>query len=230
MRTIGLLGGMSWESSIEYYRLINAGIRERLGGNHSAECVMYSFDFDRIEHLQAVGDWETAGRVLAGAAATVEHAGADMLLICTNTMHRVYEAVAEAVSIPVIHIADPTAEAIAAAGVGRPLLLGTRYTMESDFYAGRLRSLHGLDVIVPEDADRAIVHEIIYEELVRGVVREESKRMYLEIIANGIARGADSVIAGCTEIELLIDAADVDVPLFPTAELHAAAAVREALR
>lgn len=230
MKVVGLLGGMSWESSIEYYRLINRGIRARLGGNHSAECVMYSFDFDRIERLQAKGDWETAGTVLATAAVAVVDAGAELLLICTNTMHRLYETVARAVDVPVIHIADPTAAAIAEAGATRPLLLGTRYTMEAEFYAGRLRTLHGLDVIVPGAEDRAVVHDIIYEELVRGVVRDESKQEYLEIIAEGITRGADSVIAGCTEIELLIDASDVDVPLFPTAELHAAAAVREALR
>lgn len=229
MKTIGLLGGMSWESSIEYYRIINQVTRQRLGSTHSAECVMYSFDFHRIEKLQAAGDWESAGRELSTAAAALEAAGAELLVICTNTMHRVADRIEEMITIPIVHIADATASAITAAEANAPLLLGTRYTMEADFYAGRMRSRFGLDVRVPEKDDRELIHRVIYEELVRGQVEEASRAEILAIIERGLGQGADSVISGCTEIELLITAFHVDVPYFPTAEIHALAAVEAAL-
>lgn len=223
MKTIGLLGGMSWESSAEYYRVINTEVRRRLGGSTSAEIVMYSFDFSRIEALQASDRWEDAADTLRAAAEGLERAGAECIVMCTNTMHRLADAVAGAVGIPLIHIADATADAVKAAAVVRPLLLGTRYTMEAGFYAGRLRDRHGIEVTVPDDADRSVIHDVIYHELVRGVASEQSKQAYLDVI--GRAQGVDGVIAGCTEIELLIGPGDVDVPYFPTARIHALAAV-----
>ncbi len=227
MKTIGLLGGMSWESSAEYYRIINTAVRRRLGGTSSAELVMYSFDFARIEKLQAAGRWEEAAEALCAAAAGLERAGAECLLMCTNTMHRMADDVARAVEIPLIHIADATAEAIGATDVKRPLLLGTRYTMEAGFYAGRLRERHGIDVEVPNEEDRSVIHDVIYGELVQGVVSQNSKAAYLEIIER--SNRADGVIAGCTEIELLIGPDDVTIPYFPTARIHALAAVDFAL-
>ena len=227
MKTIGLLGGMSWESSAEYYRIINTEVRRRMGGSASAELVMYSFDFSRIEQLQEAGRWEQAAETLCAAAEGLVRAGAECVVICTNTMHRLADAVENAVEIPLIHIADATAEVIRAAEVTRPLLLGTRYTMEADFYAGRLRDRHGVEVTVPDEADRSVIHDVIYDELVQGVVSDQSRRAYLEII--GRANGADGVIAGCTEIELLVGPDDVPVPYFPTARLHALAAVDFAL-
>jgi aspartate racemase len=227
VKTIGLLGGMSWESSAEYYRIINLEVRRRLGGTASAEVVMYSFDFARIEALQASGRWGEAADTLGAAAEGLERAGAECIVVCTNTMHRLADEIQRAVSVPLIHIADATAEAIKAAGVTRPLLLGTRYTMEADFYAGRLRDRHGVEVTVPDEADRSVIHDVIYDELVQGVVSDQSRRAYLEII--GRANGADGVIAGCTEIELLVGPDDVPVPYFPTARLHALAAVDFAL-
>lgn len=227
MKTIGLLGGMSWESTVEYYRVINTEVRRRRGGTASAELVMYSFDFSRIEELQASDSWDEAAHLLSDAAVGLEQSDADCIVICTNTMHRLADHVQRAVSIPLIHIADATADAIKTAGVARPLLLGTRYTMEADFYAGRLRERHDLEVTVPDDADRSVIHDVIYSELVQGVVSDESRRAYLDVI--GRARGVDGVIAGCTEIELLIGPDDVDVPYFPTARIHALAAVDFAL-
>ena len=227
MKTIGLLGGMSWESSAEYYRIINTEVRRRIGGTASAELVMYSFDFSRIEQLQEAGRWEQAAETLCAAAEGLVRAGAECVVICTNTMHRLADAVENAVEIPLIHIADATAEVIRAAEVTRPLLLGTRYTMEADFYAGRLRDRHGIEVIVPDAADRSTIHDVIYGELVRGVASEQSKRVYLDIIER--ADGTDGVIAGCTEIELLIGPDDITVPYFPTATIHALAAVDFAL-
>ncbi len=227
MKTIGLLGGMSWESSAEYYRIINTEVRDRLGDTSSAELVMYSFDFARIETLQAAGSWGEAAEALANAASGLERAGADCIVICTNTMHRLADDVQRAVEVPLIHIADATANAIKTAGVTRPLLLGTRYTMEAGFYAGRLRDRHGIEVTVPEAADRSEIHDIIYEELVQGVVSDRSKRACLDIIDR--ASGIDGVIAGCTEIELLVGEDDVTVPYFPTARIHALAAVDFAL-
>jgi aspartate racemase len=219
---------MSWESSIEYYRLVNELTRDRLGGTHSAPCVMWSVDFAEVEALQVAGDWDAAGRLLAHVAADVERAGAELLVLCTNTMHRVAGAVQEAVTIPLLHIADATAQAIAEAGVTRVGLLGTRYTMEAEFLRERLEA-HGLELLVPPRADRDVVHEVIYAELVRGEVLETSRDAYRAIIDRLIARGAQGVILGCTEIELLIGPDDAPVPLFPTTRIHAAAAVRAAL-
>ncbi|MFE2506634.1 aspartate/glutamate racemase family protein [Streptomyces rubiginosohelvolus] len=228
MRTIGLIGGMSWESTAEYYRLINEYTRDRLGGLHSARCVLYSVDFAEIERLQAEGRWEEAGEVLADAARAVERAGADMVLICTNTMHKVADTVASAVSVPLVHLADATADAVRAAGVRKVGLLGTAFTMEQDFYRGRLRD-RGLDVRVPDAAGRALVHEVIYGELCLGEVRAASREAYRQIIRGLVADGAEGVILGCTEIELLIGPEDSPVPVFPTARLHALAAVDAAL-
>jgi aspartate racemase len=227
MKTIGLVGGMSWESSAEYYRIINTEVRNRLGGTASAELVMYSFDFARIEVMQEAGDWDAASEALRTAAGALERAGAECVVICTNTMHRMADEVQRAIDVPLLHIADATASAIRSADVSRPLLLGTRYTMEADFYAGRLRDRNGIEVIVPNEADRTVVHDVIYDELVRGIVSEASKHAYLEIIER--AGTCDGVIAGCTEIELLVGPGDLDIPYFPTAEIHARAAVDYAL-
>jgi aspartate racemase len=229
MKRIGLLGGMSWESSIEYERLINEGVRDRLGGTHSADLLIRSFDFATIEALQAEGRWDDAGQVLAEAAQILERGGCELVVLCTNTMHVVAEAITTAVSIPLLHIADATATAIRAARVATVGLLGTRYTMEQPFYRGRLTDVHGLDVRVPGDADRTIVHDVIYEELVRGVVSDSSRAEYLRIIDALVADGCQGVIAGCTEIELLVTPDDVTVPYFPTTRLHALAAVDAAL-
>jgi amino-acid racemase len=223
MKTIGLLGGMSWESSIEYERLINEGVRARLGGTHSADLVIRSYDFASIEALQAAGDWEAAGDLLAADAAMLQRAGADIVVLCTNTMHLLADRIEAAIDVEFLHLGDATARAVQAAGVERVALLGTRYTMEHDFYRGRLAA-HGLDVIVPDAGDRTIVHDVIYDELVRGVVRGESRRRYLDVIGRLVDRGAGGVIAGCTEIELLVGADDLTVPYFPTTALHAAAA------
>ncbi|MFJ4671227.1 aspartate/glutamate racemase family protein [Kitasatospora purpeofusca] len=228
MKTIGLLGGMSWESTATYYRLLNELTRDRLGGLHSAKCVLYSVDFAEVERLQAAGEWEAAGRLLADAARAVEAAGAELLLICTNTMHKVADQVAGAVSVPLLHLADATAAAVLAAGVTRVGLLGTAFTMEQDFYRDRLAA-HGLDVLVPDPAGRALVHRVIYEELCLGVVREESRAEYRRVIAELVAEGAQGVILGCTEIELLVGPGDSAVPVFPTTRIHAEAAVTAAL-
>jgi aspartate racemase len=219
---------MSWESSIEYERLINEGVRARLGGSHSADLVIRSYDFARIEALQAAGAWDEAGDLLAGDAAMLERAGAEIIVLCTNTMHLLADRIEAAIGIEFLHLGDATARAVLAAGVGTVALLGTRYTMERDFYRGRLAN-HGLDVLVPDEPDRTTVHEVIYRELVRGVVAPSSKQRYLDVVDRLVARGAQGVIAGCTEIELLIDAHDVPVPYFPTTALHAAAAVDAAL-
>ena len=225
MKTLGLIGGMSWESTVEYYRLINRMVRDELGGLHSAECLMVSFDFDRIEALQTRGDWHGAGIVLADAARTLQTAGADGVLICTNTMHKVADAVQAAIDIPVLHIADGTGVAVQDAGIARVGLLGTRYTMEQDFYRQRLVDRSGLDVIVPDEAGRQTVHDVIFDELVRGIIRDESRRAYQHIIASLVDAGAQGVILGCTEIGLLVKPADSPVPVFDTTALHAQAAV-----
>lgn len=229
MKTIGLIGGMSWESTQTYYRLINVAIREKLGGLHSARLVLYSVDFHDIEVLQRQGDWQAAGVLLAQAAQSLQAAGADMVVICTNTMHKVAEQVQAAVSIPLLHIADPTAQAIRAAGFQRVALLGTRFTMEQDFYRARLERQHGLQVIVPEQSERDVVHRIIYEELCLGQIKPESKAAYLNIICQLQTRGAQAVILGCTEISLLVQQTDLDLPLFDTTALHATAAADAAL-
>ena len=229
MRTIGLLGGMSWESSIEYYRIINQETRRRLGGTHSAKSVMVSVDFHEIEEMQHRGDWEVATAAMVAGARAAQAGGADCLVICTNTMHRMASEVQEAIDIPLLHIADATGEAVGAAGIGTVALLGTRFTMEHAFYRGRLEERHGLEVLIPDEAGRALVHDVIYQELVRGVVADASRAGYLEIIDGLVDRGAGGVIAGCTEIELLVTPDDVDVAYVPTTRLHAEAAVAWAL-
>lgn len=228
MQTIGLIGGMSWESSAEYYRLLNELVRERLGGLHSARCVLYSVDFAEIERLQVAGGWERAGDVLAAAGKGLEAAGAELVLICTNTMHKVAGQVADAISVPLLHLGDATAEAVRAAGLRTVGLLGTAFTMEQDFYRERLAG-HGLEVLVPDEVGRAVVHRVIYEELCLGVVRDESRVAYQEVIGGLVRRGAEGVILGCTEIELLIRQEHSPVPVFPTTRLHAQAAVEAAL-
>ncbi|MFD5829553.1 aspartate/glutamate racemase family protein [Lentzea sp. NPDC060358] len=227
MQTIGMLGGMSWESSAEYYRLANVLVRERVGGLHSAQVVLHSVDFAEIERMQVEGRWDDAGKVLATAAAGVQAAGADFLLICTNTMHKVYDQVQAAVDIPVVHLADTTAAAIRAAGLTTVGLLGTGFTMDQPFYRERLES-HGLEVLLPSAEDRATVHRIIYDELCLGIVRDESRRAYQDVVAR--FEGAEGVILGCTEIELLIGQADVPLPVFPTTRLHVEAAVERAIQ
>ncbi|MGW2602514.1 aspartate/glutamate racemase family protein [Streptomyces klenkii] len=228
MKTIGLIGGMSWESTAEYYRFLNEFTRDRLGGLHSARCVIYSVDFAEIEQLQVQGRWADAGEILAAAARSLEVAGADLVLICTNTMHKVADVVAAAVSIPLLHLADATADAVRASGLRRVGLLGTAFTMEQDFYRGRLEAA-GLDVRIPDTDGRALVHEVIYEELCLGIVRDESRTAYQKVINDLVAAGAEGIILGCTEIELLIGPGDSPVPVFPTARLHAQAAVDAAL-
>ncbi len=228
-KVIGLLGGMSWESSAEYYRIINRLVRDRLGGLHSARCLMWSFDFAEVEALQHRGDWEGATALMIEAARRLERGGADFIVICTNTMHRMAEAVQAAIGIPILHIADPTAERIRAAGIGRIGLLGTAFTMEGEFYRGRLVDRHGLEVLVPEAADRATVHRIIYDELVQGRIEPASREEYRQVIARLVARGAGAVILGCTEIMLLVRPSDSAVPLFDTTLIHAEAAVEQAL-
>jgi aspartate racemase len=229
MRTIGLIGGMSWESSAQYYRIINQAVRARLGGVHSAKSLMLSVDFSEIERLQHDGDWPALTAAMIDAARGLERGGADGLLICTNTMHRMADEVAASVSIPLLHIADPTARAIKAAGHGRVGLLGTAFTMEQDFYKGRLARAFGLEVLIPDDADRAVAHDIIYRELVAGEVKPASRAAYRAIIARLVARGAQAIILGCTEIMLLVTQEDSAAPLFDTTTLHALAAVDWAL-
>ena len=230
MKTIGLIGGMSWESTVTYYQLLNRLARERLGGLHSAKLLLWSFDFAEIEQYQALGDWDKATRLLVEAAVRLEQGGSECVVICTNTMHKTADDVQNAIEVPLIHIADATAQSIKAASLSRPLLLATAYTMEQDFYTGRLRDRHGIDVVIPEEFDRKFVHDIIYEELCRGVVTAESKQNYLDIV-NRVAEttGVDSVILGCTEVGLLIQQSDTSLPVFDTTVLHAQAAMDFAL-
>ncbi len=228
MKTIGLIGGMSWESSAHYYRLINEGVKARLGGLHSARVLMLSLDFAPIAGLQASGDWDVLDTQMADAAKSLTAGGAEMLLICANTMHLCADAVEAATPVPLLHIADPAIAAIRAAGYRRVGLLGTAFTMEKPFYIGRMAAA-GIAAIVPGDADRATVHRIIYDELVQGVIRDESRAEYRRIIAALIADGAEAIVLGCTEIMLLVDASDSTVPLFDTLALHVEAAVEAAL-
>ena len=221
MRTIGLIGGMSWESTVPYFRVINETVRDRLGGLHSARIILYSVDFHDIEHLQRADDWSEAGRRLAQAARSLELAGADCIVLCTNTMHRVAPAIEEAVAIPFLHIADPTAEEIRRTGLMRVGLLGTRFTMEQEFYRQRLQDLHGIAVLVPDDADREIVHRVIYDELCVGKILDASRGLYRRIINRLVERGAQAVILGCTEISMLVGTEDSPVPVFDTTRLHA---------
>jgi aspartate racemase len=229
MKRIGLLGGMSWESSAEYYRLINEATRDRLGGLHSADCLLRSVDFVEVEQLQRAGDWHRAGALLAAEAAGLEAAGAELLVLCTNTMHKVADAITDAITIPFIHIADTTAEAVRRAGLKTVGLLATAYTMEQDFYVGRLRDPHGLEVLVPDERDRRIVHDVIYKELCVGLIADGSRKEYRRIIAELADRGVDGILFGCTEIDLLVGPQDAPVPVFDTTRLHAQRAVELAL-
>jgi aspartate racemase len=229
VRTIGLIGGMSWESSAEYYRLLNQGVRDRLGPTASAQCLLWSFNFSEIEELQREGNWQELTTRMVAAAKRLEAAGSDVLLICSNTMHRMAGAVQSAVGVPLLHIADPTAQRIKAAGLGKVGLLGTSFTMEQDFYKDRLSEIHGLTVIVPGEMDRATVHRVIYEELVAGKVRTESRKAFRRIIARLVDNGAEAIILGCTEIMLLVQSKDSPVPLFDTTAIHAQATVAMAL-
>lgn len=226
---IGLIGGLSWESSAEYYRLINEGVRARLGGMHSARCLMWSFDFGEIEALQHAGEWKKATFLMIDAARRLERGGADFFLISSNTMHRMAEEVAAAVSIPLLHIADPTAARIRAHGMRRVGLLGTTFTMEQDFYRGRLERDFSLEVMVPDAADRALVHRVIYDELVQGRIDPASRAAYRDVIGRLVQQGAEAIILGCTEIMLLVRPEDSPVPLFDTTQIHAEAAVERAL-
>ncbi|WP_432547677.1 aspartate/glutamate racemase family protein [Kineococcus sp. SYSU DK004] len=228
MRTIGMLGGMSWESTAEYYRLANELVRERLGGLRSAELLVRSVDFARIERLQAAGDWTGAGRVLAREAAALEAGGADLLVLCTNTMHEVAGALQEAVDVPLLHIVDVTAAAVRAAGASRVGLLGTAFTVQQDSYRERMAA-HGVEVVVPAPAQRELVHRVIYDELCRGVVDAGSRAACLALVADLAAAGCEGVVLGCTELELLLRQDDTDVRLFPTTRLHVEAAVSAAL-
>ena len=227
MGRIGLIGGMSWKSSAEYYRLLNELTRERSGGLSSAECILYSVDFAEIEAMQVSGRWEEAGQRLASAARSLEAAGADLLVLCTNTMHKVADAVADATTVPLLHLGDATAAAVLRAGVGTVGLLGTAFTMEQDFYRGRLES-HGLTVLVPVADDRALVHRVIYDELCRGEIRADSRAAYVDVLGRLAAAGAEGVILGCTEIELLVRQEDTRLPLFPSTRLHVEAALEAA--
>ena len=229
MKTIGMIGGMSWESSIEYYRIVNEAVKEKLGGTHSAKSVMVSVDFAEIEALQNAGDWEKATQVMIECAKQVEAGGADFLVICTNTMHKMADEVQASVDIPLLHIADATAEAVKAQGLHKVGLLGTSFTMEQEFYRGRLVERHGLEVLIPEADDRQIVHRVIYDELVVGKIEAASKAKYARIIEKLVQAGAEGIILGCTEIGLLVKAEDSRVPLFDTTQIHALAAVEMAL-
>jgi aspartate racemase len=229
VKRIGLLGGMSWESSAEYYRFVNEAVRERLGGLHSADCVLRSVDFAEVEELQRTGRWGEAAELLAGEARALAAAGAELLVLCTNTMHKVADSVAGAVGVPFVHIADTTAEAVRESGLTTVGLLATGYTMEQDFYVGRLRDTHGLTVLVPDREDRRLVHEVIYEELCVGLVRERSREELRRIIRQLVAGGAEAVLLGCTELDLLVRPEDSPVPLFDTTRLHAERAVELAL-
>ena len=229
MKTIGLLGGMSWESTTSYYKAINEGVKQALGGLHSAKICMYSVDFDEIEKLQSKGDWAATAEILSKAARSIEAGGADFLIICTNTMHKVAPQIGSAVSIPVLHIADATAEKLLADRVKRVGLLGTRFTMAHDFYKGRLTDKFGIDVMVPDTEARDTVHKIIFSELCLGKISNRSREQYLKIINELHAKGAEAVILGCTEIALLVQQKHTSIPLYDTTEIHAAQAVKFAL-
>ncbi|AVB08439.1 MULTISPECIES: aspartate/glutamate racemase family protein [Bacillus] len=228
MKTIGLIGGMSWESSAEYYRIINEEIKKKLGGLHSAKCLLYSVDFKEIEHYQSVGAWDKAGEALGQVARSLEKAGADFIVICTNTMHKVLGYIQEMITIPILHIADATAEQIIRQDIRSVGLLGTKYTMEQDFYKSRVAS-HDINVIVPNDEERELINNIIYQELCLGEIKQSSKNIYKKIINNLVDRGAEGIILGCTEIGLLVKADDSKVPLFDTTLIHAQKAVNKSL-
>lgn len=230
MKTIGMIGGMSWESTVGYYQEINQGVKQALGGLHSAKIAMVSVDFDEIEKLQHVGDWEATAVILSNAAQSVEAAGADCVLICTNTMHKVAPQIEKAISIPILHIADSTAQQLLADGVKTVGLLGTGFTMEQDFYKGRLRDKYDLNVLIPNESDRKIVHDVIYQDLCLGVVKKESAAEYFRIIDVLVEQGAEAVILGCTEIGMLVKQQDTEVKLFDTTLIHAQKAVEWAIK
>ena len=229
MKTIGMIGGMSWESSIEYYRIINQTVRGKLGGLHSAKSIMVSVEFAEIEALQHQNRWDELAKIMIEAAQSLERGGADFVIICTNTMHKLYDKVQNHISIPMLNIADATAENIKAQGIDKIALLGTRFTMEENFYKGRLVDMFGLGVIIPEEDEMEIVHRVIYDELCAGIIKPGSKQKYAAIIKRLIAAGAQGIILGCTEIGLLVTPEDSSVALFDTTEIHAKAAVRYAL-
>ncbi|GAA0326099.1 aspartate/glutamate racemase family protein [Bacillus carboniphilus] len=228
MKTIGLIGGMSWESSGEYYRTINEEVKKRLGGLHSAKCVLYSVDFHEIEKYQALGEWEAAGEELANVAVSLEKAGVDFIVICTNTMHKVVNSIERKIKVPFIHIADATVKQIKQSGLRTVGLLGTKYTMEQDFYKSRIER-EGIQVIVPSNEERTIINQVIFEELCLGKIEKSSKQYYQEVIHSLVKRGAEGIILGCTEIGLLVKKEDVTIPLFDTAHIHAVEAVNVAL-
>ena len=228
MKIIGLIGGMSWESSVEYYRIINEEVKSKLGGLHSAKCILYSVDFEEIEHYQADGDWEKSGELLGEVAQSLEKAGADFIVLCTNTMHKVFQSIEEKISIPILHIADATANQIIKNDINTVGLLGTKYTMEQDFYKSRLES-HGIKVIVPNTIERNVVNQVIYEELCLGNTEQSSRDYYKKVIMNLVDNGAEGIILGCTEIGLLIKPADSEIQLFDTTVIHAIEAVNKAL-
>ena len=229
MKTIGLLGGMSWESTVSYYQAINQGVKDKLGGLHSAKIMLYSVDFDEIEKLQHAGDWQATAGILSQAAQAIEAGGADFLLICTNTMHKVADAIQAQINIPVLHIADATAEQLIKDGISKIGLLGTRFTMEQDFYKGRLIDDFGLKVVVPSTSDQTIIHDVIYNELCLGQILDDSRKKFLNIVDKLYQQGAQAVILGCTEIALLINQSDTAIPLYDTTTIHAEAAVKLAL-
>jgi len=228
MKTIGLIGGMSWESSAEYYRILNEEVKNRLGGLHSAKCILFSVDFEEIERYQVAGDWETAGKVLADAAQSLEKAGAKMIVLCTNTMHKVIGYIEEQVSLPILHIADATATQIQQAGISKVGLLGTKYTMEQDFYKSRITSM-GITVLIPNQEDCEVINRVIFEELCLGNIQQSSREYYKKVIHQLVDEGAEGIILGCTEIGLLVKPEDAEVPLFDTTVIHAVEAVNQAL-
>ncbi|WP_260287839.1 aspartate/glutamate racemase family protein [Peribacillus aracenensis] len=228
MKTIGLIGGMSWESSLEYYRLINEEVKAKLGGLHSAKCILYSVDFEEIERYQAEGDWDSSGKLLGEAALSLEKAGAEMIVICTNTMHKVVGYIEEKVSLPILHIADSTAKQIQESKISTVGLLGTKYTMEQDFYKTRIES-NGIKVLIPNEEDRKVINQVIYEELCLGEIQQSSRDYYKKVIKGLVDDGAEGIILGCTEIGLLVKQEDSEVPLFDTAVIHAVDTVNMAL-
>jgi len=230
MKTIGLIGGMSWESSLEYYRIINETIKEKLGELHSVKCILYSFDFAEIEKLQHKGNWEKLTELMIDAAQKLEKAGAEFIVLCTNTMHKMADDIQNNANIPILHIADTIAEKIVKKGLKRIGLLGTRFTMEEDFYKKRLKEKHGIEVVIPDNEEREIIHNVIYNELCLGIIKDSSKERFKNIIKNLITRGAEGVILGCTEIPLLVKQEGVEIPLFDTTTIHAKSAVEFALK
>lgn len=230
MKTLGLIGGMSWESTVPCYRMINEHVKQQLGGLHSAKLFLYSVDFYEIEKLQMAGDWQQAGEILGNAANALARAGAEVIVVCTNTMHKVADDIERIGGLPLLHIADATAEKIKGQGLRKIGLLGTRFTMEQDFYRGRLQDIHQIEVVTPDEADRAIVHRIIYEELCLGIVNDASREEYRQIIAKLELQGVEGIILGCTEITLLVGAADASVPVFDTTAIHALAAAEFSLK